>query len=262
MTKASDNIFPSMLYLEGTTPSSPSAGQQRLFVRSSDHVLCMVNSSGTVTPLSGSLTNPMTTAGDIIVADTGGTPIRLAKGSDSTVLTMSASTHLPVWQAASGGLGFSQLGYTTAGGSQETMVQYRWHTKKITLSATSMICSISAHIQGLSSQAELLRWAVWSDNAGTPQYVQAGTGIGFYLQTAVADGTARWVSGAIGRKFAAADYWIGVMVPAASAAKLSYDGSGSDHIWTPTIDDITDAGSIWAVTDSTRKYSIYADILS
>lgn len=53
--------------------------------------------------LGSSLTNPMTTAGDIIVADTGGTPLRLAKGSDSTVLTVSASTHLPVWSAPSAG---------------------------------------------------------------------------------------------------------------------------------------------------------------
>lgn len=49
MPKGSDNPFPSALFVEGTTPSSPSSGDQRLFVRSSDHVLCLVNSSGTVT---------------------------------------------------------------------------------------------------------------------------------------------------------------------------------------------------------------------
>ncbi len=61
-----------------------------------------------------SLSNPMTTAGDIIVGDTGGTPIRLAKGSDSTVLTVSASTHLPVWQAAAGGAPTTTPYITTA----------------------------------------------------------------------------------------------------------------------------------------------------
>ena len=52
MPKGSDNPFPSILFVEGTTPSTPSSGDQRLFVRSSDHVLCYVNSSGTVTPVS------------------------------------------------------------------------------------------------------------------------------------------------------------------------------------------------------------------
>lgn len=46
-----NNLSPYLTAVEGTTPASPAAGQQRLFVRSSDHVLCMVNSSGTVVPL-------------------------------------------------------------------------------------------------------------------------------------------------------------------------------------------------------------------
>jgi hypothetical protein len=44
-----DNLSPYLTAVEGTTPSNPAAGQQRLFVRSSDHVLCLVDSSGTVT---------------------------------------------------------------------------------------------------------------------------------------------------------------------------------------------------------------------
>ncbi len=45
------------------------------------------------------ISNPMTTAGDLILGDTSGVPIRLPKGSDSFILTMSPSTHLPVWAA-------------------------------------------------------------------------------------------------------------------------------------------------------------------
>lgn len=51
----------------------------------------------------GSFTNPMTTAGDIIVGDTGGAPLRLAKGSDAQVLTIDSGTHLPVWDASASG---------------------------------------------------------------------------------------------------------------------------------------------------------------
>src|SRR5947207_9985140 len=49
MVKASDNDYPSALFTEGTTPASPAASHQRLFVRSSDHALATVNSSGAVT---------------------------------------------------------------------------------------------------------------------------------------------------------------------------------------------------------------------
>lgn len=98
MTKASDNPFPYMRYVEqGSTPSNPAAGSQRLFVRSSDHILCMVDSSGTVTALSGSLTNPMTTQDDVIIGGASGVPARLAKGNAGGVLAM-GNGHV-IWNA-------------------------------------------------------------------------------------------------------------------------------------------------------------------
>lgn len=53
MTKASDNEFPSLLIKEGTAPSSPAAGDQRLYIDSSDHKVKRKNSSGTVTTVEG-----------------------------------------------------------------------------------------------------------------------------------------------------------------------------------------------------------------
>jgi hypothetical protein len=53
MTKASDNDFPSFLLTEqGSAPTTPAASHQRLFIRTSDHTLCYVNSSGTVSQVS------------------------------------------------------------------------------------------------------------------------------------------------------------------------------------------------------------------
>src|SRR5690242_7883896 len=75
---------------QGSTPSNPSAGKQKLYVRSSDHVLCLVDSSGTVTAFGApALTNPMTTSQDIIVGGSSGTPTRLAKGSAGSFLGLS-----------------------------------------------------------------------------------------------------------------------------------------------------------------------------
>lgn len=57
-----NNLSPYLTVVEqGSTPATPSAGDQRLFIRTSDHVLCYVNSSGTVSPVaagggSGSIT--------------------------------------------------------------------------------------------------------------------------------------------------------------------------------------------------------------
>lgn len=47
MTKASDNAFPSLLITEGTEPSAPAAGKQRLYIDSTSHHLKRTDSSGT-----------------------------------------------------------------------------------------------------------------------------------------------------------------------------------------------------------------------
>jgi hypothetical protein len=53
--------------------------------------------------LAAKMTNPMTTAGDLTVSDTGGAPIRLAKGADGQVLTVDPTTHLLKWVAPTSG---------------------------------------------------------------------------------------------------------------------------------------------------------------
>jgi hypothetical protein len=60
--------------------------------------------SGDVTIAAASgLTNPMTTAGDIIVGGSSGTPTRLAAGTSGYVLTSNGAGVAPSYQAASGG---------------------------------------------------------------------------------------------------------------------------------------------------------------
>lgn len=51
----------------------------------------------------GGMTNPMTTAGDIIIGGSSGTPTRLAAGTDGYVLTLASGS--PTWAAPSGGGG-------------------------------------------------------------------------------------------------------------------------------------------------------------
>ncbi len=54
MTKASDNDYPSLLLTEqSSAPTSPAASHQRMYIRTSDHALVTVNSSGTVAAVGG-----------------------------------------------------------------------------------------------------------------------------------------------------------------------------------------------------------------
>ena len=77
------------------------------------------NGDGSFSIAGGGMSNPMTTAADLIVGGSGGTPARLAKGTDGQVLTVDPTTHLLVW--ATPGSGSSPLttkgdihGYDTA----------------------------------------------------------------------------------------------------------------------------------------------------
>lgn len=58
----SNNAFPSVLLTEGTTPTTPASGKQRLFVRSSDGHLCTVDDAGTVTDIQGGSSTVITGA--------------------------------------------------------------------------------------------------------------------------------------------------------------------------------------------------------
>lgn len=57
-------------------------------------------------PVPAGLSNPMTTAGDIIYSSDGsGTPARLALGTNEYVLTVDTGTQLPKWKVAAAGGG-------------------------------------------------------------------------------------------------------------------------------------------------------------
>jgi hypothetical protein len=67
------------------------------------------------------LTNPMTTEGDIILADSGGTPTRLGIGTNGYVLTSNGTT--ASWQAGGGGGGLT-VGTSTITSGTNTRVLY------------------------------------------------------------------------------------------------------------------------------------------
>ncbi len=158
MTVGSNNPFPSVLAVEqGSTPATPASGNQRLFIRTSDHLLCYVNSSGTVTQVGGGLVNPMTTKGDVILGDTSGTPSRLAAGTSTYVLTSNGAAAFPSWQAAAGGL--SPLLALHAYAPSSIQVYTSGTGSMADVDATNMVVTFTAP----ASTNVLVRLSAWGD---------------------------------------------------------------------------------------------------
>jgi hypothetical protein len=145
--RASDNPFPSVLMVEGTTPATPAASTQRLFVRSSDHVLCYVNAAGTVTAVGAAsgLTDPMTTRGDIIVRNASNVTARLGRGSASQVLT-SDGTDVAWATPSSGSLGWTldvnQPGTSFAAWAANTSDGGTWASNGTQITQTSTSATV------------------------------------------------------------------------------------------------------------------------
>ena len=95
--EAQNNPFTSVLMVEAADPEAlpdadPSAGQQRLAV-GTDHLLYLVNSSGTKTQVGGGtgLSDPMTTRGDMIYRNASNVTARLAIPAAGQVIGRSGS---------------------------------------------------------------------------------------------------------------------------------------------------------------------------
>jgi hypothetical protein len=104
--KASDNPYPSLLFEEAVDPAAPAASHKRLFI-DTDHHLKTIDSSSVVVDYTPGAAGAVATdaiwdaAGDLAVGTGADTAAKLAVGADSTVLTVSPSTHVPVWSAPS-----------------------------------------------------------------------------------------------------------------------------------------------------------------
>jgi hypothetical protein len=91
---------------DGSDFTNPDADYRRLFL-GEDGALHLKDSAGAVTDIGGGgsvATDAIwDAAGDLAVGSGANTAAALTKGSDNDVLTISASTHVPVWAAPAGG---------------------------------------------------------------------------------------------------------------------------------------------------------------
>jgi len=117
MAIGSDNKFPKVIITEGSAPSSPSAGDQKVYIDSSDHKLKRKNSAGTVQSVDGDVAGPgSATDGHMAVFDgatgklvkDGGAP---SSGGASKVLI---DTQTPS--------GVSTISFTSIPGTYKTLI--------------------------------------------------------------------------------------------------------------------------------------------
>jgi hypothetical protein len=106
-----NNLSPYLTIVEATEPSAPSAGQQRLYIDSTTHLLKATNSSGTDRTIEG-FSNPMSAVGDIIQGTTAGAAASLAAPAAGKVLT-GAGTTTPLVYAYPPGYEFDYAQLTT-----------------------------------------------------------------------------------------------------------------------------------------------------
>lgn len=140
------------------------------------------------------LTNPMTTAEDLIVGGASGAPTRLAKGSDGQVLTVDPTTHALVWATPVAG-GSTGIGWIDNGthpdeppGSPNTeddefdagSLDAKWTAS----GGGSETFANSRMTVNVPSGGERLYLANYAPGAGTPFVITAKfTGCGFWEST-------------------------------------------------------------------------------
>jgi hypothetical protein len=155
--------------------SSVTDGKQSTLTNSAGLASALSDESGTGTVVFSSITdakitNPMTTAGDVIIGGASGTPTRLAAGATSGhVLTSNGSGVAPSWQAASGGSVTQTItnGVTTTSPSEDVLFDALalkanlagpTFTGTVVLPSTTSIGTVSnteiTYIDGLTSAAQ------------------------------------------------------------------------------------------------------------
>ena len=86
MTKASDNAYPSVLITEGTVPSTPAAGKQRVYIDSTTKRVKLVNSSGVNSDLPGAELDYVEFTSDVNITAT-------TEATANTIVTGNAVTY-------------------------------------------------------------------------------------------------------------------------------------------------------------------------
>lgn len=260
---ASSVSLPVDVHGYGALGSRPAAGiPGREYVDSS--TLTRYRDNGTswdnLTPAGGSGT--LATIEELDGSPTNAAVTKLRFPNGTLGIAGSVATYTPAVSLA-----HSFSDYNVAGATWETFTSLRVYCKSIVLAADSLVTSIDAYVRQSTDNVFGLIASVLTDNAGAPGLLVATSGGGptagglYMSQSASMPGTAHWLSLPIGAWLPAGTYWICVQNGSARV-DLAYD-AGSDQIFTASVFAATSAyPSAWAITNSSRKYSLRASLLA
>lgn len=148
-------------------------------VSASNHLIVTLSSGSTIDAgeiqVSGGMSNPMTTQGDIIVGGASGTPTRLAKGTAGQVLAMNSGATGLEWTNAGGGGGGTQLYKHSIEVSFEFMDETMYINVNIITTDNTAISSISDFKARLTSNNVISV----NSNAGVA-FIESGSTTKFY----------------------------------------------------------------------------------
>jgi hypothetical protein len=220
--KVEDNQSPYLTHTEqGSTPTNPAAGDQKTFIRTSDHHLCRVNSAGAVTDIEGA-------GGGVTFEVAGYNTI----GASTENLTVNRVIAKQVTLANNAAL-YSIDAYLN---------QDSDNVHGLGVAVYSDVAGDPGRVIAVAPQ---------SVNGYFFHLTAAPAG----------DYAARWVSFPIGCYLAAGNYWIAIMNTSAGGNLiLAYDGSGADRYYGAGGLWFTDWG-YYSPTTSGNKYSIRAQLL-
>lgn len=166
---------------ESASGGTPGSGTGEITFNPTTKKLRTIDDAGTTVDY-GADNNPMTTSGDTIYGGASGVQTRLAKGSDTQVLTLTSG--LPAWETASGGLDkwVSGTTYVTddviwlsaddkiysnvTGNSDVTFTVSKWNELSTDIALTS------------NSYSETLTSGNWVLDTGTIYYQDVTHGLG------------------------------------------------------------------------------------
>jgi len=168
--------------------------------------------------------------------------------------------------AGGGSITQAFVGYNTVGGSWATLTDKRVYCKQVTLANACLVTSIDAYLRPSTDNIGSIGVLITTDNSTAPGTLIAqggtATAAGLYLSNSASmPGAGRWLATPVGAWLAAGTYWIGITA-GLNRFDLAYDGSGTDQIFTASINVITGAyPSAWTITTTSDKYSIRANTI-
>lgn len=268
MTKASDNAYPSILITEGTEPTAPAAGKQRIYIDSTSHKLSRTDSSGTEVNLE-SITEAKLTLADNTTANASTSQHGFLKKLDNSATTFmngqgNWATPAGTGSTVTGNALFAvPPGFNLVATGTSALVASAAYMGPIIVSAPMLLRNFVAMVSSAGSGTH--QWGLFDFSASATAATKLAGGTGALNSTGEVSIAASGAPVSINPGF----YVLIVLAPAANAATVRIvtstvatkmnQQSQTSYAW----DDTPDLTSGWGGAGATmRMWYLTGDVVS